>query len=56
VVPTVCEANDKDVVDKEIVGGGVGTVPLRDTTRLVPFVPFTVRAPVSVPGEDPDGG
>ena len=56
MVPTVCEGNDKDEVDNETVAGGVGTVPLRATTRLTPFVPFTVKVPVSVPGEDPDGG
>jgi hypothetical protein len=56
VVPTVCEGNDKDAGDKDSVGGGLGTVPLRETTRLAPLVPFTVKVPVSVLGEDPGGG
>lgn len=56
VVPTVCDANDRDVVDNVTVGGREGTVPVRETTRLAPFVPFTVNVPVNVPGEDPAGG
>jgi len=56
VAPTPSDANDKDVGDKETVGEGPSTVPLRDTTRLAPLVPFTVNVPVSVPGEDPAGG
>ena len=56
MVPTAWEENNKNEVDKETVGAGLGTVPVNETRRLAPFVPFTVRVPENVPGDDPAGG
>lgn len=53
-MPATCEANESDVGDN--VAAAVGTVPLRETTRLEPFVPLTVNVSVTVPGVDPVGG
>lgn len=49
VVPTCCNGNCREVVESEAVGFGERPVPLNETTRLAPFVPFTVRVPVSGP-------
>ena len=56
VVPTACGGNDRDVVDSDAVGLGLRAVPLKETTRLAPFEPFTVKMPVSAPGEDVSAG
>lgn len=36
-------------MEREAVGFGETAVPLKETTRLAPFVPFTARVPVSGP-------
>ena len=48
-MPTCCNGNCSEFVEREAVAFGERAVPLRETTRLEPFVPFTVSVPVSGP-------
>ena len=50
VVPTDCGEKVKEAGDNDTTGAVATPFPLRETTRLVPFVPFTVRRPA----RDPD--
>lgn len=56
VVPTGCAAKERDVADSEAVGFGPRATPFKETTRLAPFVPFTVSVPLTGPASDPDSG
>src|SRR5258708_37010329 len=49
VVPTICGEKFTEAGDRDTAGAGVNPVPLRETRRLVPLVPFTIRSPPSSP-------
>src|SRR5258708_15545010 len=53
VVPTICGEKFTEAGDRDTAGAGVNPVPLRETRRLVPLVPFTIRSPPNSPF---DGG
>ena len=47
-IPTNCGEKLREPVDKD-TAAGVRPVPLKETTRLVPLVPFTVKSPARGP-------
>ena len=56
LVPTACNGYWRYDPETDAVGLGERAVPFNETTRLAPFVPFTVRLPIRGPGAGPPAG